>query len=123
MGFLHPCQECGACCATFRVSFYWGEPVPEAFTERLNHFQSCMKGTKTLPKPRCIALQGTIGSEVSCSIYENRPTPCRSFEASFEGGEINERCDQARIQKGLSPLTKADWIAFRARASDLKPEG
>ena len=28
----NPCQSCGACCAAYRVSFYWaeGEGLPEA---------------------------------------------------------------------------------------------
>jgi Fe-S-cluster containining protein len=30
---------------------------------------------------RCIALEGTLGKHVSCSIYELRPRPCRIVEA------------------------------------------
>ena len=58
------CTTCGACCASFRVSFYWAEGaangLPENLTERLNDRFSCMAGTNS-SAPRCVALQGRIG--------------------------------------------------------------
>jgi len=107
----HPCLNCGACCGSFRVSFYWAEPVPEQYTEKLNEFRACMRHAPDAERPRCIALGGEIGKEVACTIYENRPTPCRDFSASFEDGAANPRCDRARARYGLSPLTSLDWIA------------
>ncbi|VEA73945.1 Flagellin N-methylase [Serratia rubidaea] len=86
---LNPCVSCGACCAYFRVSFYWAEGddgggvVPSALTEPLTPFLRCMQGTNS-KSPRCTALDGEIGRAVSCSIYLNRPTPCREFDASGE---------------------------------------
>ena len=44
MSEINPCMTCGACCAYFRVSFYWAEaddaggPVPSALTEPLTPF-------------------------------------------------------------------------------------
>ncbi|MBU6153936.1 MAG: YkgJ family cysteine cluster protein [Bdellovibrionales bacterium] len=105
----HPCLSCGACCAYFRVSFYWAEPVPDQFTEKLNTHRSFMIGTDSSVEPRCVALQGVVGKHVSCGIYGNRPSPCREFEASFESGVENTRCSAARKAKGLSPLTPGDW--------------
>ena len=113
----NPCIACGACCATFRVSFYWteadpaqGGSVPQEMTEDLPPFRRCMRGTNQQP-PRCIALGGTIGEAVLCSIYEQRPTPCREFgvhwndqQISFEAGDL-ERCNRARIAWGLPPIT------------------
>ena len=107
----HPCLTCGACCATFRVSFYWAEPVPAELTEPLNAFRAHMKHAPDPERPRCVALQGEIGRQVACSIYGERPTPCRDFEASYEKGEPNPRCDRARERHGLQPLTPRDWIA------------
>ncbi len=52
-----------------------------------------------------------MGEEVACKIYESRPTPCRDFTASFENGEANPRCDQARARYGLPPLTPRSWNA------------
>lgn len=108
----HPCLSCGACCAFFRVAFYWIEAeagseysVPINLTEDLDARQRCMKGTNSKHSPKCIALKGKIGQKASCSIYENRPTPCRRFTASYENGVREPRCDEARAKHGLSPLT------------------
>jgi uncharacterized protein len=112
---LHPCQKCGACCASFRVSFYWlgAEPevensVPLKLIEDLTPSLRCMKGTDKKHNPKCNALTGKIGEFVNCSIYLNRPTPCRSFKASYEHGLKEPRCDEAREKHGLKPLTKDD---------------
>lgn len=59
--------------------------------------------------PRCIALSGTIGEQVMCTIYENRSSVCRDFDASWVHGKPNERCDKARIAWGLSPLDPDAW--------------
>ena len=110
----HPCQTCGACCAFFRVSFHWSETlevshkVPEELTLQLNPYINVMKGTESLT-PRCISLEGEVGGKNRCTIYENRPQPCRSFSASYEDGTNHESCDRARASKGLSPLTAEDW--------------
>ncbi len=110
----HPCLTCGACCAKYRVSFHWSETltdshfVPVSATEKLNVHHFVLKGTNQSPA-RCEQLQGHLGRHVSCGIYENRPSPCREFSASFENGIHDERCDQARRSIGLNSLTQADW--------------
>jgi len=117
MRWIHPCQKCGACCAYFRVSFYWREgdlastpaPVPSELSQDLSDFLKIMKGTEEKRINRCIALDGKIGSRTSCTIYENRPSPCRNFTASFESGSRNKRCDEARCAHHLKPLTPEDW--------------
>jgi Fe-S-cluster containining protein len=113
----HPCRTCGACCASFRVSFYWGEQVPEALTQRLTPLMVAMRGTNQ-PAPRCVALDGAIGGTSTCTIYGERPSPCRDFGASLEFGEPNERCDAARLRHGLPALTAADWIPSIAPSAD-----
>ena len=121
---LHPCQKCGACCASYRVSFYWleAEPdvensVPIEWTEEVNLRFRCMKGTNKKHHPQCAALSGRVGQTVGCQIYLNRPSPCRNFKASFEDGYHQPRCDEARAKHGLKPLTKYDWPA-----ADTNPE-
>ncbi len=106
----NPCLTCGACCAYYRASFYWGEgddapegTVPVRMTEKLNDFRIYMKGTNG-PQPRCIALFGTIGAGVRCSIYDLRASVCRDFPYSWSNGIKNERCDAARRVWGLLPL-------------------
>ncbi|EEV2467373.1 YkgJ family cysteine cluster protein, partial [Escherichia coli] len=62
----NPCMTCGACCAFFRVSFYWAEAddaggkVPVSLTEQISPFHRCMRGTSQ-KNPRCVALAGTPG--------------------------------------------------------------
>ncbi|MGK3141946.1 YkgJ family cysteine cluster protein [Pantoea sp. C2G6] len=105
----NPCISCGACCAHFRVSFYWAEaddaggPVPTELTEPLSLLMRNMRGTNDRT-PRCVALQGEIGGCVSCGIYQQRPTPCREFAMSGEAGIANEACDRARARYGLPAL-------------------
>lgn len=108
---LHECMTCGMCCSYFRVSFYHGELdempmgcVPTPMTEKLNDTRACMKGTSQ-KNPRCIALSGEIGKRVACTIYENRPSPCREFNIYLEDGQPNPDCQRLRATIGLPPLS------------------
>lgn len=94
-----PCTDCGACCATYRVSFYWAEAeaLPAALTRPLGRWYACMAGTEA-PHPRCEALQGEIGGTVACGVYAQRPSPCRELQP----GE--DKCVRARRRHGLPPL-------------------
>jgi len=115
MEAFNPCMSCGACCACFRTSLYWTESdlaspdgVPHCLTDHLQNHFLVMKGTD-IPVPRCIALSGSIGGPVRCTIYEHRPTACRNFAPSWEDNALNERCDKARCKWGLPPLNRACW--------------
>ncbi|MBI6885147.1 YkgJ family cysteine cluster protein [Pseudomonas putida] len=104
-----PCTSCGACCAFFRVSFYWGEAgdgkhqMPSDKVEQISPHLVAMKGTNQ-KQPRCLNLDGVIGQTVGCSLYEKRSTSCREFAYSWEGGVHNQRCDDARAAHGIAPL-------------------
>jgi len=98
------CQSCGACCASYRVSFYWAETdehpegrVPAALTIPVNPYRVAMRGTDSKPV-RCVALTGTVGESVGCSIYEQRSSTCRDFTAG------DDRCADVRQRHGLPPL-------------------
>ena len=98
------CLSCGACCANFRVSFYWGETnahpqgtVPIELTSSINSHYVCMKGTDKAT-PRCVALAGNVGSQVSCTIYEQRSSTCREF------AEGTDACNRARKKYGLPEI-------------------
>jgi hypothetical protein len=98
------------------VAFYWREAepdgiwnVPLALTVDLDALKRCMKGTESKHQPKCVALQGRIGKRATCSIYENRPSPCRNFSASYEDGTHRPRCDEARKAHGLEPLQRKDF--------------
>lgn len=104
-----PCLTCGACCANFRVSFYWGEcqsvggTIPDELTLQISPHHACMKGTEKNPV-RCVALVGTPGEHVCCNIYEQRSSTCREFDMFNTDGSINEACTHARAVYGLPPV-------------------
>lgn len=101
------CQSCGACCTAFRVDFHpaelaggafaWGSGVPCEMTVRVTANIMRMAGTDAAA-PRCVALQGTVGEAVACSIYEGRPSPCREFDVEHPA------CNRARQACGLPRL-------------------
>jgi Fe-S-cluster containining protein len=89
-------------------------------TEDIDEFRRCMKGTNQ-DHPRCIALQGETGQEVHCTIYENRPSPCREFGAVWKRGLLHfppgelARCNEARAACGLPPLSSPVLQYLRSR--------
>lgn len=93
------CTHCGACCAYFRVSFYWseGSHLPPHLLESVTPVYDCMAGTNQ-SKPRCTALAGTIGQQVSCTIYPERTSPCKEVMPA------DEKCQKARLAHQLPPL-------------------
>ncbi|MFZ6770495.1 YkgJ family cysteine cluster protein [Undibacterium sp. Di26W] len=112
-----PCLTCGACCASFRVSFYWAEAdslhIPIALTEAVNPVYSCMAGTNQA-RPRCQALSGDIGKSVACTIYAQRPSPCHEVQAG------DEKCQKARARHGLPPLPPLPTLS--SRPTDTVPD-
>lgn len=107
---FNPCITCGACCAYYRISFYWSEAcneaggtVPAELTEKVNSHFVAMKKIGDSPS-RCVALQGTIGANVSCNIYPDRSSTCREFAIAWEHGEANDKCNKARMAHGLPPI-------------------
>ena len=101
---MSACQQCGACCASFRVDFSVAElddnggSVPSGLTVPLTDTLCRMRGTDHSP-PRCAALTGQIGMQVSCGIYEWRSSPCREFS------EGSDACARARLRQGLPALS------------------
>lgn len=83
--------------------------VPPEFTVKISNEMMALKH-ENAGKPRCRALSGKVGCNVGCSIYTNRPSPCRNFAASYENGEHRPRCDAARARIGLAPLSPADYL-------------
>ena len=106
----NPCGSCGACCSHFRVSFYMGETihlgglVPSEMTSKLTDFHACMKGTEA-GSGRCIALVGEVGHQgIKCSIYHDRPSPCREYPVWLDDGSPNPKCQVLRSSIGVRPL-------------------
>lgn len=111
MAATNPCMACGACCATYKVCFsedeidnQAGGTIPSSMTVSMGSHRSAMKGTEKRPR-RCMALTGTLGVRVSCSIYEHRPRCCREFLASWQENVNNPSCDRARIICGMQAFS------------------
>jgi len=122
-----PCLSCGACCAFFRASFHWLETnaapdgrVPAELTLPVTRHRVAMRGTERSP-PRCIALEGSIGSAVRCSVYEKRASPCRDFQASWADGRHNPDCDRARAAHRLPPLPSPALASAPADGQAIRP--
>ncbi len=92
-----PYLTCGACCACFRVSFYWADALargtPELLVEKVTPLLGCMAGTNR-EAPRCAALNGTVGTQVQCEIYDQRPSTCHDLKRG------DEKCSRARARYG-----------------------
>lgn len=128
---VHPCIQCGACCAAFRVSFPAQEmsiggswQVPSTMVENNDIKKNgigvvcTLKGTDKKHRPACQALEGTIGKRVNCRIYYNRPSTCRNFLASYEDGIHRPRCDEARIKHGLRPLGREAYNSLARETAE-----
>jgi hypothetical protein len=97
------CQTCGACCreAYHSVTVSVRDPVvwkqPDLVVRHGHRFEIRREG------PRCAALDDRRDAAVpggplfSCSIYDDRPRPCREFEAN------GRHCLVARRRVGLTP--------------------
>jgi Fe-S-cluster containining protein len=92
------CQRCGACCAAYRVSFYWAEAevlgLPPDLVQPLTPVLACLAGTNQA-QPHCAALDGRVGESVACRAYAQRPSPCRELQAG------DDQCRRARARHGL----------------------
>ena len=106
------CQSCGACCMAEGKDDDVYVDMTEADARRMTQAfrQSAVVDrrvetgdpwlslrTKKDPQGNCvcIALGGTIGTQVACSIYERRPEGCREFQPG------TECCHRARREAGL----------------------
>ena len=104
-------MQCGACCATYRITLPRIEldtqpdgHVPTHLTEPYTRTTACMREDPDTPG-RCIALSGTIGENVSCKIYPNRPSSCSEFAPLATLGYGDASCNEARRRFGLPPLS------------------
>ncbi len=86
-----------------------GGQVPPELTEKLDPHRVAMRGTQAY-RPRCVALEGTVGAATRCSIYAWRPSICRDVQPAWETGTPSPQCDKARSMHGLAPLTMDDWL-------------
>jgi len=104
------CCRCGACCCTFCITLprvdlasQSGGWVPDDLTVPYTPTTTCMRENPDQPG-RCIALEGSVGESVRCTIYDRRPAACRDFAPLSALGMGDEACDEARRRHGMRPL-------------------
>jgi Fe-S-cluster containining protein len=103
------CLTCGACCA----SFVCVDVAPDSNVPSGDCWDITRQGQsgrfivdRFIKRKEsdfsCRALDGEIGHQVSCRIYEDRPRMCRQFEAG------SDRCHAVRRAYGLEPFLSLD---------------
>jgi len=88
------CRRCGACCVNLPANrdeaFPWWVEIADG--DRILDRADLVKKLvvrdpdgvphlRLAPDGRCLALRGGLGRDVSCSVYHDRPTPCRRVQA------------------------------------------
>lgn len=109
------CVSCGACCID---GGYVGvsplDTTPHALTRATKGLGLSKETMSNLGRRcmkrhcggRCVALEGVIGTNVSCSIYEQRPAVCRRFEAGSPG------CLDARERMRSKLASELRWRGY-----------
>jgi len=77
--------------------------MPQDMLEPLTAVYSCMQGTNQA-SPRCVALTGVVGEQVSCGIYEQRSSSCKEVQAG------DSQCNKARSAHGMIPLIEVEAL-------------
>jgi len=104
------CRTCGACCANSRPNRQenYIDYVQVLDRDRLRKWPQVLHRFTVVNRAgethlrlvgrqqRCAALEGVIGSEVSCGIYELRPRACRIVKAG--SNECLARRSERRIR-------------------------
>jgi Fe-S-cluster containining protein len=107
----YDCQTCGACCIDpfGRTRYVALAPAEAGRLSRLglpvltrtdfDGEEHPQLGTRPSDGPGgetvCAAFAGTVGEACGCSVYPDRPSACRSFEAGAS------KCRWARSEAGL----------------------
>lgn len=75
--------------------------MPEQYTEPVTSVYSCMAGTNQ-KNPRCVALEGKIGEQVSCGMYELRSSSCKEVQIA------DAQCNKARMAHNMIPFIQIE---------------
>ena len=61
-----------------------------------------MHGGNQSKNPRCIALEGSIGEQVSCGMYELRSSSCKEVQIA------DAQCNKARMAHNMIPFIQIE---------------
>jgi len=107
------CVTCGVCC-----NFAMIAPISQVEGRRLDEFlEITLDGTdnrvpidavllRNAETGSCVHLDGELGQNVGCGIYERRPSVCREFEPG------SPRCHEYRRIYGLEPQLTEDQLTI-----------
>ena len=103
------CQSCGACCVNLPSNRaqgfgYWveisdGDRIlgrPDLVRKLVVRDPSGVPHLRLAHDGRCLGLRGELGVEVECSIYRERPSPCRRVQPG------DSQCLRARTEHGIT---------------------
>jgi Fe-S-cluster containining protein len=116
------CTICGVCCNYYMivpVSPSESEVLDECVEVILDGVEPAAAIDRALLRDaetgNCRNLDGTLGSLVGCTIYENRPHVCRDFDAG------SDRCRELRRMYGLErQLTKDEVDTAMERLGECR---
>ena len=117
------CLDCGACCGCLlcvgvrpvenvAAKDYW-DITAQGKTGEIVVNRYLRRDSETFA---CAALDGEIGVEVGCRIYEDRPKMCRTFEAG------SDRCHTIRRAYGIEPYLTTQEMLEAVNRLDAQPE-
>lgn len=104
----YECRQCGACCCnspenraegfTDYIEVDARAPLwkkPELVRRLVVYTEEGEAHLRLHPDGRCLGLRGRVGVKVNCTIYDDRPTPCRTVESG------SALCRRYRVARGL----------------------
>jgi len=102
------CRRCGACCVnlpsnrlegfTSWVEIEAGDHIltrADLVKKLVVYDRDQVPHLRLTDDGRCMALRGALGREVGCSVYSDRPSPCRRVQAG------DALCQRYRHEHGL----------------------
>lgn len=105
----YDCQSCGACCVNLPANraegfVYWVEIEPgDAILARTDLVKKLVvrdpdgvPHLRIADDGRCLALRGALGDDVTCTIYHQRPSPCRRVQPG------DALCKRYRVDHGIT---------------------
>ncbi len=101
---MFDCTRCGACCQAPHPDAQWYVAVNEVERTKLPAHSTVVEADPRYGKAcrmatsdtgRCVALDGHVGELVTCTVYEDRPAPCREFQNGAAP------CRRARLHAGV----------------------
>ena len=116
------CVTCGVCCAYLLfvpVSLKDSERLSEFIELTLDDSDAEIAVDRVLPRNaetgHCANLAGTLGEQIGCTIYADRPQVCHDFDAG------SDRCHEYRRIYGLEPrLTDMEIVSALCRLESIE---